>query len=123
MQSLYEFYKIGNGPSSSHTMGPKRAVERFINTYKDIDKLKVILYGSLALTGKGHLTDYIIKETSCPIETEIEFDLDKECTVHPNTMRIIGYKNENIVDDWTVYSVGGGTIKIDGEEDTDVPYI
>lgn len=123
MQSLYEFYKIGNGPSSSHTMGPKRAVERFINTYKDIDKLKVILYGSLALTGKGHLTDYIIKETSYPIETEIEFDLDKECTVHPNTMKIIGYKNENIVDDWTVYSVGGGTIKIDGEEDTDVPDI
>ena len=123
MQSLYEFYKIGNGPSSSHTMGPKRAVERFINTYKDIDKLKVILYGSLALTGKGHLTDFIIKETSYPIETEIEFDLEKECTIHPNTMRIIGYKKEDIIGDWTVYSVGGGTIKIEGEEDTDIPEI
>ncbi len=62
MQSLRELYKVGNGPSSSHTMGPKKAVELFKNTYKDATKFKVMLYGSLALTGKGHLTDYIIEK-------------------------------------------------------------
>ena len=123
MQSLYELYKIGNGPSSSHTMGPKRAVDNFIQTYKDVDYLKVTLYGSLALTGKGHLTDYIIKETAKPIKTDILFDLEKECTVHPNTMRIEGYKNDKVLGDWIVYSVGGGTIKIDGEEEKNVPDI
>ena len=123
MQPLYELYKIGNGPSSSHTMGPKRAVEQFLNKYQSLDYLKVILYGSLALTGKGHLTDFIIKETAKDIETEIIFDLEKECTVHPNTMQIIGYKNNEIVDDWTVYSVGGGTIKIEGEAESSVPEI
>lgn len=117
MQSLYEFYKIGNGPSSSHTMGPKRAVDRFINIHQDIDKLKVILYGSLALTGKGHLTDSIIKSAAKDIETEIIFDTKKECTVHPNIMQIIGFKDGKQIDDWTVYSVGGGTIKIEGQEE------
>lgn len=124
MQSLYELYKIGNGPSSSHTMGPKRAIEKFIKTYSNIESLKVILYGSLALTGKGHLTDYIIKETAGDIKTEIVFDLEKECNVHPNTMEIIGYdKKEKIIDTWTVYSVGGGTIEIDGEKTNDIPDI
>ena len=61
MQSLKELYKIGNGPSSSHTMGPKRAVEIFKNKNTNATKFKIILYGSLALTGKGHLTDYIIE--------------------------------------------------------------
>lgn len=62
MQSLKELYKIGNGPSSSHTMGPKRATEIFKNKYKNADKFRITLYGSLAMTGKGHLTDYIIKK-------------------------------------------------------------
>lgn len=124
MQSLYELYKIGNGPSSSHTMGPKRAVEKFINNYPNVESLKVILYGSLALTGKGHLTDYIIKQTAANIKTEIVFDLKKECNVHPNTMEIIGYdKENNIIDNWTVYSVGGGTIQIDGEKSSDLPEV
>ena len=74
MQSLLELYKIGNGPSSSHTMGPKRATEKFKNQYPEADKFKIILYGSLALTGKGHLTDYIIKETLSNYEVEIIFD-------------------------------------------------
>ncbi|MCI8965434.1 MAG: L-serine ammonia-lyase [Clostridia bacterium] len=124
MQSLYELYKIGNGPSSSHTMGPKRAVDKFIKTYSNIESLKVILYGSLALTGKGHLTDYIIKQTAGDIKIEIVFDLKKECNVHPNTMEIIGYdKEKNIIDNWTVYSVGGGTILVDGENSSDLPEV
>ncbi len=123
MQSLYELYKIGNGPSSSHTMGPKRAIETFLTQYPHTTKLKVILYGSLALTGKGHLTDYIIKQAVGNIETEIIFDTEKNCPIHPNTMQIIGYNNDTQLDDWTVYSIGGGTIKIDGKEYSDIPRI
>ncbi len=92
MQSLTELYKIGNGPSSSHTMGPKRAVEIFKNKHPEATKFKVILYGSLALTGKGHLTDYIIEKTLEGFDTEIEFDSEYNCEVHPNTFDIFALK-------------------------------
>lgn len=117
MQSLLELYKIGNGPSSSHTMGPKRATEIFKNKYPNADKFKVILYGSLALTGKGHLTDYIIKKTLEGYETEIEFDTKTECNIHPNTFDIFAYKNNKLLDTWRVYSIGGGTFKIENKQD------
>lgn len=117
MQSLKELYKIGNGPSSSHTMGPKRATELFKNQYLHADKFKIILYGSLALTGKGHLTDYIITKTLEGYEVEIEFDTQTECSIHPNTFDILAYKHGKLLDTWRVYSVGGGTFKIEGQED------
>lgn len=117
MQSLMELYKIGNGPSSSHTMGPKRATEMFRNKYPNADKFKVILYGSLALTGKGHLTDYIIKKTLEGYEVEIEFDTQTECPIHPNTFDIFAYNDGKLLDMWRVYSIGGGTFKIQDEED------
>ena len=116
MQSLKELYKIGNGPSSSHTMGPKRATETFKNMHKDATKFKVILYGSLALTGKGHLTDYIISKTLGDYEHEIIFDTETECPVHPNTFDIFAYKNDELLDQIRVYSVGGGTYEIEGKE-------
>ena len=116
MQSLKELYKIGNGPSSSHTMGPKRAVEIFKNKNLDSDKFKVILYGSLALTGKGHLTDYIIEQTLSGYEVEIIFDTKEKCTVHPNTFDIFAIKNEEATSHWRVYSVGGGTFQIEGKK-------
>ena len=116
MQSLKELYKIGNGPSSSHTMGPKRATEAFKNAHKDATKFKVILYGSLALTGKGHLTDYIISKVLEDYKHEIVFDTEMECKVHPNTFDIIAYKGKKTIDQWRVYSVGGGTYKIEGQE-------
>lgn len=116
MQSLKELYKIGNGPSSSHTMGPKRAVEIFKNKHPDATKFKVILYGSLALTGKGHLTDYIIKKTLEDYETEVKFDTETKCDVHPNTFDIFAYKQEEQIGYWRVYSVGGGTFKIEGKK-------
>ena len=116
MQSLKELYKIGNGPSSSHTMGPKRAVEIFKNKNLDADKFIVILYGSLALTGKGHLTDYIIEKTLEGYETEIKFDTTTECTVHPNTFDIIAMKDYEMKSHWRVYSVGGGTFQIEGKK-------
>lgn len=117
MQSLMELYKIGNGPSSSHTMGPKRATEMFRNKYPNADKFKVVLYGSLALTGKGHLTDYIIKKTLEGYEVEIEFDTQTECPIHPNTFDIFAYNDGKLLDTWRVYSIGGGTFKIQDEED------
>lgn len=118
MQSLKELYKIGNGPSSSHTMGPKRATELFRNKYKNADKFKIILYGSLAMTGKGHLTDYIIKKTLDGYEVEIKFDTKTECKVHPNTFDIFAYKEGKLLDTWRIYSIGGGSFKIAEEKET-----
>ncbi len=123
MQSLKELFKIGNGPSSSHTMGPKRAALMFKEKNLNADKFKVKLYGSLALTGKGHLTDYIILETLKPVETEIEFDSTLECEVHPNTLDIIAYENDKEIDKMRVYSVGGGTIKVEGTDDYEIQEI
>ncbi len=115
MQSLRELYKIGRGPSSSHTMGPERAILTVKEKYKDADKFKIALYGSLALTGKGHGTDRIIEETISPIECEIVFDKKTPCDIHPNTMEIFAYKNGEQIGIEKVYSVGGGSVVFDGE--------
>ena len=123
MQSLKELYKIGNGPSSSHTMGPKRAVEWFKNQNPTADKFDVYLYGSLAFTGKGHLTDKIIEKTLYPTENNIIFDTDFVCTRHPNTMDIVAYKNNEEIARNRIYSVGGGTIEVEGIDSAIVPNI
>ena len=123
MQSLKELYKIGNGPSSSHTMGPKRAVEWFKKKNPTADKIDVYLYGSLAFTGKGHLTDKIIEKTLHPIENNIIFDTDFVCSKHPNTMDMVAYKNGQEISRDRVYSVGGGTIEIEGMGTAIVPDI
>ena len=123
MQSLREFYKIGNGPSSSHTMGPKRAAEWFKKQYTEADKFEVYLYGSLAFTGKGHLTDKIIEKTLAPTENEIIFDTEFVCTKHPNTMDLIAYKEGKQIGKARVFSVGGGTIEVDGTESVTIPNI
>lgn len=115
MYSIKELYKIGHGPSSSHTIGPLEASKEFLKRYlNQIDRAKVILYGSLALTGKGHLTDYIILRTISEIPCEIEFDIET-LMEHPNTMVFEGYKNNHLVASMKVYSVGGGAIQIAGE--------
>ncbi len=112
MQSLRELYKIGRGPSSSHTMGPEKASRLFREENKEADFFKVILYGSLAKTGAGHGTDKIIRET-LSIRTEIVFDTVTE-SPHPNTMDFFAYKNGNELSRMRVYSVGGGTILVEG---------
>lgn len=117
MNSLKELYKIGNGPSSSHTMGPERASKLFKSKYPDADKFKVILYGSLALTGAGHLTDYIIKKTLSPINNEVIFDYKNQYIEHPNTVDFFAYKDNQEIGSMRVYSVGGGSIKIKGIDD------
>lgn len=123
MQSLKELFKIGNGPSSSHTMGPKRATLMFKEKNKNAEEFKIILYGSLAQTGKGHLTDKVIIDTLGEDKTSVEFNLNEECKIHPNTMDLIAYQNKKEIDRVRIYSVGGGTIKIDGEKESLIPHI
>ena len=115
MESLKELYKVGNGPSSSHTMGPQRAAEQFKNKYPEAASYKAHLYGSLAATGEGHLTDYIIKKTLEPKHVEILWREDVVKPYHPNGMMLEAVDTEgNIIGDWTIYSVGGGTIAEEG---------
>lgn len=116
MKSIKEIYKIGNGPSSSHTMGPKRAILYMQDKYKDADYFKVTLYGSLAYTGKGHLTDKIIIQAVAPKKVDVIFDKKEKNIKHPNTMDIIAYKEEKDIGKIRVYSIGGGSINIEGEE-------
>ncbi len=116
MDSLKELFKIGNGPSSSHTMGPERAAKKFKEKNPSAASYKVELYGSLAATGKGHLTDWIIIETLKPKTTEIIWRADFVHEFHTNGMKFIALdSDEKEIDDWLVFSVGGGTIVEDGE--------
>ena len=123
MKTLRELYKIGNGPSSSHTMGPKRAAEWFKDKNPEANRFDIYLYGSLAFTGKGHLTDKIIKETLNPIKTNIIFDTKFVCDKHPNTMDLIAYKDDQKISQARVYSVGGGVIEVEGQKRAIVPDI
>lgn len=111
MNSIKDIYVIGNGPSSSHTMGPSFAVDYIIEKFRKIKFVKVTLYESLALTGKGHLTDYIInrKLTENGIENVIVFDL-KTAVEHPNTMKFEITLEDNSIVEEIVISSGGGTI-------------
>ena len=111
MESLRELFKIGNGPSSSHTMGPKRAARKFANRCPEVDSYRVTLYGSLAATGKGHLTDQAILAVLEKIApTEIVWKADVVLPFHPNGMLFEGIKGGEVIDSWEIYSVGGGAL-------------
>lgn len=115
MQSLKELFKIGRGPSSSHTIGPERAIKTMKQRFPEADELRVTLYGSLAMTGKGHGTDTVIIKTAEPLKCEVIFDLDTPCTAHPNTMDVEVYIKGEKKATQRIYSVGGGTIVFKGE--------
>lgn len=123
MKSLTELYKIGRGPSSSHTMGPEKAAKLFMERNKSAYSFKVVLYGSLAKTGKGHGTDVVLKKTfTKPVD--VVFDYENEHLPHPNTMDLFALDlNGKITDSWRVYSVGGGAIKVEGESSIDPPEV
>lgn len=111
MESLKELYKIGNGPSSSHTMGPKKAAKQFLARCGKVDSFRVTLYGSLAATGKGHLTDAAIHDVLEPISpVEIIWKPEVVLPFHTNGMLFEAIKDGAITDEWTIYSVGGGSI-------------
>ncbi len=115
MYTIKELYKIGNGPSSSHTMGPMNIVKEFLKAYPNCSKICVTLYGSLAQTGKGHLTDYIIKKTFAPFECDVVFDTTT-LQAHPNTMEIRAQSQDGSPIYMKALSVGGGAISIEGAE-------
>ena len=112
MQSLRELYKIGRGPSSSHTMGPERAARDFMARYPAAAEYRVVLYGSLARTGKGHLTDRALLGVLPADRTKIVFDCSDRPLPHPNTLEIGAYGEDGEPLGSVVYlSVGGGTIR------------
>ena len=116
MRSLKELYRIGKGPSSSHTIGPERACRLFLAENSNADAFTVCLFGSLAKTGEGHGTDAVIR--SVLPNVTLEFDLETEVP-HPNTMQLIAYMGGVKQAEMRVYSVGGGAIKIEGREDSE----
>lgn len=115
MESLKELYKAGPGPSSSHTLAPMRASKLFKEITSSATQYEVELYGSLSLTGKGHGTDQIIMDTLAPIATTVSFHLDWPYH-HPHGMILNAYQNHQLIKQWVVYSLGGGSIKIEGED-------
>ena len=123
MESLKELYKVGNGPSSSHTMGPARAAEVFLKNYPQATSFEVTLYGSLAATGEGHLTDYIINKTLEPVPVEFIWKAEEFRPFHPNAMKFVALKDKEPLGDWIVYSVGGGSIMEEGQNRGDVPQV
>ena len=116
MKSLRELYRIGKGPSSSHTIGPERACKLFLRENPQADAFKVVLYGSLAKTGEGHGTGRVI-ESVLPCVT-IEYDTQTS-TPHPNTMDLYAYLHNRELAHLRVYSVGGGAIQIEGRAETE----
>ena len=123
MKSIREIYKIGRGPSSSHTMGPEKACMIFKGENPEADSFKVILYGSLASTGEGHGTDRIIKETLAPVEVKIVLDLETQDLPHENTMDLFAYRSGLQIGKMRVMSVGGGDIEVEGRSDIALPEI
>lgn len=116
MKSIREVYKIGRGPSSSHTMGPEKAVKLFKSEHPEAVSFKAILYGSLSETGKGHCTDRAVIEGFEPLPCEVEWNHDHDLKLpHENTLELFAYdKDGNESGHERVMSVGGGDIVIEG---------
>ena len=115
MKSIREIYKIGKGPSSSHTMGPERAAHYFRDQYPQADAFRVVLYGSLSKTGVGHGTDRVVREVLSPLPTEIVFSKETIADSHPNTLDLHALKDGAEIGFLRVESVGGGDIRIPGK--------
>ena len=123
MKSIREIYKIGKGPSSSHTMGPERAAKLFKNENPQADAFQVILYGSLSKTGVGHGTDRVIREVLSPLPTEIVFSQEVLEKSHPNTMDLIALTGGQQTGFLRIESIGGGDIRTPGESRLDTPEV
>lgn len=121
MKTLKELFKIGKGPSSSHTMGPQKAAKIFLENNSGASSFEVTLYGSLAATGKGHMTDIAIIEVLEPIApVRIIWKPDVFLPFHPNGMKFKSLTyDEKPINEWTVYSIGGGALS-EGKGDDDM---
>lgn len=117
MDSIRNLYKIGHGPSSSHTMAPQKAALMFKNENQYATSFRVTLYGSLAATGKGHMTDVAIINTLKPYPTEIVWQPEIVLPYHTNGMKYEAIVKDEVVKEWIVYSIGGGDLS-DGKTKT-----
>ena len=123
MKSIKEIYKVGKGPSSSHTMGPERAAQLFNDKHPQADSFRVILYGSLSKTGVGHGTDRVIRQVLSPLPAEIIFSEENLEGFHPNTMDFFALKVGAEIGTLRVESIGGGDIRVPGESALDSPEV
>ena len=111
MKSIRDLYKIGKGPSSSHTMGPSRAAELFRSETPDAERYEVVLYGSLSKTGVGHGTDRVIRDVFAPKDVQIIFsESDPADLKHPNTLDLSAFRGAEKIGFMRVESIGGGDI-------------
>lgn len=117
MKSVKSVYKIGNGPSSSHTVGPYNAAFIMGKRFPDAERFKVTLYGSLAYTGKGHGTKKAI-QTALP-KAEVIFDTTEQELPHPNTMRFQVFQDGKEIENKRIFSIGGGSIRFENEDNED----
>lgn len=124
MKSIKEIYRIGRGPSSSHTMGPESAAKLFISEFPGASRYEAVLYGSLAKTGIGHGTDRVLRETFAPRRLEIKLDMQTTDIPHPNTLDFTAYDAQgNELGRRRVCSVGGGAINVEGRQDAEPPEV
>ena len=117
MKTIKSVYKIGNGPSSSHTVGPYHAAQVFGARHPDADAFRVTLYGSLAFTGEGHGTGKAIL-TGLP-GAEVVFNREEKDLPHPNTMLFEAFRDGQLLEATRIFSIGGGSIRIEGEASED----
>ena len=114
MQTIREIFKIGYGPSSSHTIGPVHAADIYMERHPDVHNFRVTLFGSLSLTGKGHHTDNALIKAFLPNDLSIVWNDNEELPLHPNGMRFEALDpNGETIDSWDVYSIGGGDLRDD----------
>ena len=123
MKSIRDIYKIGIGPSSSHTMGPERAAELFLQRHPEADSFRVILYGSLSKTGVGHGTDRVLLNTLGESRTTIVFSKEEWEGMHPNTMDFSAFAGDIEIGTMRVESIGGGDIRVPGQSHLDSPEV
>ena len=124
MKSIRDLYKIGKGPSSSHTMGPARAAEIFKSENPDAERYEVVLYGSLALTGVGHGTDRVLRDVFAPKDVQIVFaEHDPDDLKHPNTLDLSAFTGAEKTASIRVESIGGGDIVVEGRPGLEPPEV
>ena len=124
MKSIRDLYKIGKGPSSSHTMGPARAAEIFKSENPDAERYEVVLYGSLAKTGIGHGTDRVLRDVFAPKDVQIVFaEHDPDDLKHPNTLDLSAFTGAEKTASIRVESIGGGDIVVEGRPGLEPPEV
>lgn len=122
MKSIRELYRIGHGPSSSHTMAPRHAAEQFRARWPQAASFTVALYGSLAATGRGHLTDVAIQAALAPVRVTFDWIPEKTLPLHPNGMEFFAYDAAGeLLERWRVYSTGGGALLEENQPPTGEP--